>query len=228
MARSGLLGERIYAPAPFDEPHSLCQLIADSDLKSAMLIPNPEFSRIVIHRLKDDSGGEEDIAVNLVDLLTRMEKLTERPPQEEIRAKADVPLQWGDIVEIPSNRLKEENVWTGINGTLGLSMESVLWRGAELVLADTERFSDRESVRFRPFEWKTNAWELNTHAGEASTDLDDHLSLKRLLERYQVDLEKVQRLDIHSPNGVRQISIDDLKKYEPRFRDGDVIVPVLR
>jgi ankyrin repeat protein len=210
VARGGLFGEKTYSPSPMDEPHTLCQLIADSDLRGRMLIPNPDFSRVVIHRLKEGSGAEEDVAVNLMDL------------------HADVPLQWGDIVEIPSNLLKEESVWTGIDTSVQELLRNVLTRSVELVLSDKEQKRIRETAQFRPLEWKVNSWVLNGHAGDASTDIRDHFSIKRLLEISHVDLEKIRRVHVLSGDKVRQISIEDLNKYDPRFQNRDVIEPVLR
>jgi len=75
------------------------------------LFPFPDFSRIQIRRLKED-GSEEVIPVNLEPMISAagQGKLT----TEEAR-KADIELQGGDIVEIPSRPSKPDEAWKGIS-----------------------------------------------------------------------------------------------------------------
>jgi len=90
-----------------DDPamHTLAEFLMQAYL-DPMVVPNPDLSRIVIHRLSGSGGQEQDIAVNLVPAI-------ESNPGLEDARRADVPLQWGDRVEIPCIDKAPLDLWLG-------------------------------------------------------------------------------------------------------------------
>ncbi len=70
----------------------------------------PDFSRIRIRRLQED-GSEKTIDVNLADIVSASSDAT---TVEEARA-ADIPLQGGDIVELPVLPENADQPWRGLS-----------------------------------------------------------------------------------------------------------------
>ncbi|HEX8297249.1 MAG TPA: ankyrin repeat domain-containing protein [Chthoniobacteraceae bacterium] len=104
--------EPIFTASPAQErPNTLAELLMQSYLTSRMVVPQPDLARIVIHRLKGDAGEEEKIAV---DLRRAISSLTAQTTAEQAR-QLDVPLQWGDVVEIPQLTEARLTNWTGFD-----------------------------------------------------------------------------------------------------------------
>ena len=102
--------EQVFARAsdPIGTP-TLGELIMQAYL-DPMILPYPDFSKIVIHRLKGDAGEEESLPV---DLLAAMQAPALQTPADARRA--DVALQWGDVVEIPVDPVFHPEPWTHLD-----------------------------------------------------------------------------------------------------------------
>jgi ankyrin repeat protein len=104
---TGWWAEQVHGP--LEGPMSLLdQSNASSRLVPLKLLPHPDYSKIVIRRLKDD-GKEERIPVDLAAIISAA---APDLPAEAAR-KADIPLRWGDIVEIPQIAGRAGTPWKG-------------------------------------------------------------------------------------------------------------------
>jgi hypothetical protein len=231
LAPNGVLGETVFtrdqAPEPI-RPHTLCELIADAYGKGPMLIPNPDFTHIIIHRLSSDSGDEKEISVNLADLV---EKGAQPKSSDSVEAKIyDLDLNWGDLVEIGVQRALDEKSWTRLDPETAQLLSNALTRRALVKLSENDQFHVFWTPEFRSFSW----------AGEIPSENSDRNfkmvapggssaeTIITALRANHIDLEKLSRVDVHSGDKTRQISIEELRKSDPKFQDGDVIEPVLR
>jgi hypothetical protein len=89
-------------------PRTLGEFLVESYRASEMVIPDPDLSRIIIHRLKTDTGEEEHLPADFAKAISTGPDLE----PEEAR-KLDVPLEWGDIVEISSREVPVAD-WAGL------------------------------------------------------------------------------------------------------------------
>ncbi len=53
-------------------------------------------------------------------------------------------------------------------------------------------------------------------------------SIRQKLSEFAVELGALLRVDVHSGDEVRHYEVEQLKKFDPWFHDGDVIEPILR
>jgi len=93
-----------------------------------MVIPDPDLSKIRIHRVKNDQGEEEIIPV---DWSNAVKNVTVDTEPGEVR-KGNIELQWGDVVEInsrPGDRLLD---WSGFDGQVRLFFTRMLTRGIKV------------------------------------------------------------------------------------------------
>lgn len=130
-ARGLLFAQPVFLAGPQEiGARTLGELLMQAYLHPTMIPAAPDFSKIIIHRLKGSDGEEEAI---LVDLAQSIAALDLTAPAENAR-QADVPLRWGDTVEI---------------GTLPQEPES--WKGFD---AATRGFLDY--ALSRDINWKVN------------------------------------------------------------------------
>jgi len=83
------------------------------------MISFPDFARVTIHRL--DGKRAEVLHVNVTDIL-----------QSGDRSK-DVPLQAGDMVEIPEQEHKVADHWYGLSAADNTALKKYLWRTVHVV-----------------------------------------------------------------------------------------------
>ncbi|MES2572431.1 MAG: hypothetical protein V4710_20575, partial [Verrucomicrobiota bacterium] len=113
-----------------EEPcrRTLGELIAESYLHP-MIVPAPDLSNIIIHRLKNEQGEEEHIVVDLIQKMRSVENLDDQ------KARAlDVVLQWGDVVEIPPIPGANPLGWRGLDQPTQTFLTSVLRRTIPLMI----------------------------------------------------------------------------------------------
>jgi hypothetical protein len=95
-----------------------------------------------------------------------------------------------------------------------------------------------ESEQFHVF-WRPEFWGFSWAGEIPSEDSGRNFTVGLLggsyaetingaLRATHIDLEKLSRVDVHSGNELRQISIEELRKSDPKYLNGDVIEPVLR
>jgi hypothetical protein len=213
-------------------PQMLFELITDAYSKGPMLIPNPDFAHVVIHRLKNDSGEQEDIPVSFSELA--------RSPLQQgtsgaAEAKAhDIKLMWGDAVEIPALRVLDERSWTQLGQETVNLLANALRRDASVKLPEKGDYPVNWTPRFLAFSWEGEIPSLNFNVNvepRLHIQLDLHAPAETItdaLHAAHVDLERLSRIDVNSGDKTQQISIEELRKTNPKFQDGDLIVPVLR
>src|SRR5205823_6212849 len=83
--------------------------------------PFPDFAHVTIQRLKPQ-GGSEEIRVNLDEILRSGD------------CSRDVPLQWGDVVEVPEldHRINEQ--WQGLSDQARRALKKCLERKVTMVV----------------------------------------------------------------------------------------------
>jgi len=121
-------------------PRTLGELIAESYRSSSVIIADPDLSNIQIRRLNPDGHSEE---VLRVDLETIAKSVSAKSPDDEVR-RLDIPLKWGDIVEIAPVKRETPEVWTGFDAQLKLFLAKALTRTIHVI------GSDRNVLQFRP------------------------------------------------------------------------------
>jgi ankyrin repeat protein len=111
VAPGRIFGECVFRLHEKDNaPRSLGELIEGSYGGSNLIVPEPDFSNVRVYRLKPDNSGEDTITVNLAKSIDSVSTKTSR--QEAI--DLDFPLQWGDIVEIPTKKDADISQWRGL------------------------------------------------------------------------------------------------------------------
>ena len=71
-------------------------------LPSGFGLSFPDFSKVVIRRATPDGRGRKSVSVQLASIL------------EEGKCSGDVPLQWGDVIEIPEADHPINAIWQGL------------------------------------------------------------------------------------------------------------------
>lgn len=126
---------------------ALLGALAQSKYFFISFLPHPDFSNIVIRRM-DRSGKEKLIKVDLAKVIASDTTL------QQARA-ADIPLQRGDIVELPT--LENPVEWTGFTDAQTDFFKKVL----SLTLQITDR---NNQVSIKEIEWQPAKW-TKTAAG---------------------------------------------------------------
>ena len=97
-APDGLFVQPVFTHALDDpDPHTLGELLMQAYL-SPMVIPNPNLSQIIIHRLTGNGAEEDNKLVDLTQTILSSKTLYD----SKALRQGDLPLQWGDRVEISS------------------------------------------------------------------------------------------------------------------------------
>jgi ankyrin repeat protein len=185
---------------------TLLELIASFHAHSPP-VAFPDFTRVTISRLGSAGGKSTEIAVDVEALITSND------------CSKDVPLEWGDVVEIPERDRKLNEAWDGLSFPVIVGLKKCLDRKVEIVvkgeptrLTLEQRFihpgGTPSSPQASPF-W-LGSTVRNANVLRASSDL------RRV---------KVRRVD-PSAKQPREIILN-LERADPRtdlwLRDGDVI-----
>jgi hypothetical protein len=212
-----------------------------SYLTSPMVVPEPDLARIVIHRSKGDAGEEEQIAV---DLRRAISSLTAQTTAEQAR-QLDVPLQWGDVVEIPQLTEARLTAWTGFDPATvrflsrALSRTVTVWlNGEKLDGPPGEGFNQLAPV-FAVFSYDRVRWHVTIPEGprllpnspeQMRSRLPRPLTVAQLfrnrpLERFWPD--RVVRVVVR-PGSAREFDARALQKNPPwLFPDDHVLIETL-
>ena len=105
------------------DPSTLGELLMQA-YTQPLLIPNPDLSKIVIHRLSEDGAGEEHLSVDFTAII---DSTLPDAAAEEIR-RHDPPLRWGDVVEVPSVAEVPPARWTGFDAPVRAFLDRALSR----------------------------------------------------------------------------------------------------
>lgn len=216
VAPGRLLGEPLFARAQ-DEigGHTLGEALVQAYL-TPMVLANPDFSKIVIHRLKGDGAAEEDVPVNFARTIAGFDF---KASAQDAR-HADVPLQWGDIVEIPVLKSGGEP-WKGLDAATRAFLDYALSRTVETSVNGNALFPgadvDNENAgksRLRPSFRSTN----NVNQGVTASylaGLRDTFTASGYLARLGIDLDNVVRFTLHADGQTREYDPAQLKEKNP-------------
>lgn len=107
------------------DPDALAKRVIDYSraMEPRAILPYPDWSKLVIKRLTEE-GWNETIPV---DLEAAMRACDETMTEEEARA-FDVPLQFGDLVELPVLEERSDEPWTGFDEAAVCLFEKALAR----------------------------------------------------------------------------------------------------
>ena len=127
-APGGLFAQKMFTRPPDNSAtHTLGELLMQAYL-SPMVIPNPNLSKIVIHRLTGNGAEEADLAVDLTQTI-----LAAPPASGQAGPRqTDLPLQWGDRVEIPAIEGVELAKWKELSPVTQSYLKRCLDRGVKL------------------------------------------------------------------------------------------------
>lgn len=216
VAPGRLLGEPLFARAQ-DEigGHTLGEALVQAYLTS-MVLANPDFSKIVIHRLKGDGAAEEDMPVNFAQTIAGFDF---KASAQDAR-RADVPLQWGDVVEIPVLEAGAEP-WKGLDAATRAFLDYALSRTVETSVNGNALFPgadiDNENAgksRLRPVFRSLN----NVNPGLTFSylaGLRDTFTASGYLAKLGIDLDNVVRFTLHADGQTREYDPTQLKEKNP-------------
>jgi ankyrin repeat protein len=205
-----LFGECVFRFSEKDNaPRTLGDLIAESYLTSQMVIPDPDFARIQIHRLKQDSAAEELLEINLIPAI---QQVTVDTPGTEAR-KLDVPLKPGDIVEIAPRKDSKAEPWTGFSNAVKLFLTKALMRQVTYQLAPQAPTTGALRPSFAIYrEIKTesgNRWEHSSGAPpfRATTVISPN--------------DSTLKVRLRSGETVREFTLKEFQQVNPWLVEGD-------
>jgi len=209
-----MFGDRIFAKSEKDDaPRTLCELIVESYRQGPFVVANPDFAHIRIHRLNADASAEESVEV---DLASRIPSVTAQTSSAEA-AKLDVPLQWGDVVEISSRKDVPPAEWNAFDPQTKLFLIKVLTRTVSIVQNGKEQQTplrlnpNFRSVRLRQFSWN-KIWDVES-ATAAFRLLPNRLKLEN----------NFVKIRVRSRGSVREFTPEEFKNVNPWLLDGDKV-----
>lgn len=193
-----------------DAPRTLGEFITCAYISSPMVIPNPDFTRIKIHRLIGDDGSEETIDV---DFIAKANQVDARSEVEDAR-KLDVPLQPGDIIEIPVLADSRPEEWKGLPG----QMQLFLRKSCSRVVKAAQGDAPEESYDLTPFflEFRDvqsegeSRWDIGGSRTQPFRAMSVVKSLKNLL-----------KVRVHSRGKVTEYTPEAIQSINPFLLPGD-------
>jgi len=226
LTESGLFSELAFRKTKENPlPATLCEVITQAYDGRRILVPNPDLQHIVIHRQRVETGEEEKIPV---DLLQTIRKSRESEPTREEAAKWDVPLEWGDMVEI-SSLPGDASQWQGFDSQTLLFLNRTLSRSADFVKSKADlAVNGSHPCDMHPIvnqfgratlESGFYIWRI------ASRSNSTGFSILAWLETLGVPTDKVLSVTVKNGEAERRIGIDELRKQRIWAHDGDVITP---
>ncbi len=105
------------------DPSTLGELLMQA-YTQPLLVPNPDLSKIVIHRLSEAGAGEEHVSVDFTAIIN---STLPDAAAEDIR-RHDPPLRWGDVVEISPVAGVPPAQWTGFGAPVRAFLDRALSR----------------------------------------------------------------------------------------------------
>ena len=208
-----VLGQRVFAWKEQDPgPRTLGEFLMQSYLAGEMVVPLPDLSKIAIHRLKGDVAEEETVTVDLAKAISEVRSST---LPASARA-SDVPLQWGDVVELRPAAGDATN-WTGFSTEEVLFLTKALTRTASMAVHGASAQSISEVMHAPEFARFSRAGTVRENPlGPAPFDLVSFVEPKAALST-------VIRVKLRSGDSVREFTRDQLQEVRPWVRDGDKI-----
>ncbi len=168
----------------------------------------PDFKHVVIHRPTPDGRKWTSIPVDVSAIL------------ESGDASRDVPLQWGDAVEIPEADHPVSDMWQGFTSSAGTNLIHCISRSVKIVIQGT-------GTEFKP----TLEYATQDHSSFAFSRISSSFMVRAVLDqskliRFSSDLSrvKVTRRDAKTDKKIEWV-LDCSGDHAPDLwlRDGDVI-----
>jgi len=217
-----ILGQQIFQRKNQGGSHrTLGEFLMQSYLAAEMIVPLPDLSKIVIYRLKAESGEEEKLNI---DFTKATAVASNAIPTVQARA-LDFPLEWGDIVEIQPGPGSAEQ-WTGFTSQTVLYLQKALKRsvqvrinGVEIRSGDVpENDPEKASLYLSP----DNPTFLPGGSARPSNEHElSPFSVQKIARCFDVELKELVRVTIRSGEDVRVLTADQLRAIEPWVQHGD-------
>jgi len=190
-----------------DAPRTLGDLILEGERRSDMLIPEPDLANIRIHRLKADGAAEETLQINLQ---ATIDTITTETPYAEVR-KLDVPLRWGDIVEIPAKENADFQKWRGMGPQAKMFFTKALTREVTLRTTGQDDGTQKFTPSFREIRLATSfLWQVSSP--------DSHA--RAMSKGLGID-NNTLRIRLVSGEHAREFSPEEFIKINPWLVHGD-------
>ena len=211
-AAGRVLGQRIFeSKAQENTPPTLCEFLMQSYLFGEMIVPLPDLSKITIHRLKGEAGEEETLSI---DLRKAIASVSNQTTPEESRA-LDVPLHWGDVVEV-APLPGDAKQWAGFSAPTVFFLQRVLTREVSWNSA-----ANAGKVSLKPVFAAFRTTDALERGGVNSPH--SPFSVQALLSAASIAPEEIVRLAIRSGDGVREFTSEQIREMDLWLRDGDSV-----
>jgi ankyrin repeat protein len=213
-APGGVFGERVFHLHEKDDaPRTLGELIVESYRNSLLIVPTPDFSNIRIRRLKPDASGEETLAINLNKAIDSVSAKT----SSKEAAALDTPLQWGDIVEIPTIKDAKPGEWRGLDPQAKLFLTKALTREIQQRTNDAPIQAIQMAPSYAGFEPNSQPYEFDWKMQPREMSAFRALRLPAVQGKNQVKIRLTSR------EKTREYSPAEFKAINPWLLDGDRI-----
>lgn len=207
------LGQRVFQRKGEDgATRTLGEFLMQSYLTGEMVVPLPEFAKISIYRLKGESGEEEKLTI---DFTKAIAAATEKSPAKEARA-LDVPLQWGDIIEI-QQALGSTEQWRGFTPQTLLYLKKALTRFFVDVWINGAKKGELSLEPEIPTFVQAGS-ERRVPTGRFSP-----FTVSEIARRANVQLEELVKVTLRSGENVREFTPEQLRAIDPWVEHGDRI-----
>ena len=181
---------------------------------SPMVIPNPNLSKITIHRLKGDNGEEESLPVDLI------KSILENADQhnDDALRRSDVRLQWGDRVEIPAVEGVDVAQWKELSPTTQAYLNRSLIRQIAVTLngepLPAHSLGNAQLLpEFRPYTAQTASYPIQFEQKDrVRTGTFTTLSL---LSQLHVSLDTMVRFTVRQAGKAYDYDVKTLKTLNP-------------
>lgn len=206
-----IFGDRIFNLTERDDaPRTLGEFVTCAYISSSMVIPNPDLSHIKIHRLKGDDGSEETIEVDFNAKANQVDARSE----EEAARKLDVPLQPGDIVEIPVLADVRPEQWRSLPGQMQLFLRKACTRAVKATQGNAPEQSYDLAPFFLEFRNFQSNGESRWEAGGSRTQPFRAMSVVK-------SSKNLLKVRVHSRGKVTEYTPEDLVSINPFLLPGD-------
>lgn len=189
--------------------HTLGELLMQAYL-GPMVIPNPDLSRIVIHRLKADGLDEEAIPVDLLKVIL------DSGANAEVRL-LDPRLEWGDTVEVSMVDGASPTLWKGFSNTTRSFLSQSLQRAVAITCNGQTRDAWALEPKFGNYVY-AKADRTRNHPSFVLdyTQNVNPFSTRALLGSMSIEPESIRQLTIHWGNAEKAVfNAEQLKAVDP-------------
>ena len=210
----GLFIQPVFTRSPDDvSTHTLGELLMQAYL-SPMVIPNPNLSKLIIHRLTGNGAEEEYKPVDLTQTILASQTVY----NAQTLRQGDLPLQWGDRVEISPIEGVDPLRWKELSPATQNYLGTVLARPVVVTL-NGERALGPDEGRFtlnpvfKPYDAIDRLFPVRfeqKERGETGT-----LTALTLLRQLQINLDTMTRFTLQKGESVHDYDLKALIESNP-------------